>query len=146
MRGADTVAVANTIKIAALLGCLSGCSFISVLGPHEPGTSGPLGCTDSLEAPVADTVFAIAGVVGGVGIMSIHPQDPYSDIFKYPAGGVVIGIGVVYAVSAVVGYSRVTRCREANARARRASSLTELPPRSRLATINNCAELRTEPQ
>jgi hypothetical protein len=107
----------NGAAVLALL-AVSGCSTYLVHGP--PMTlpdSGPIECTNNYVLPVMDAVVGI-----GVGVASWYvvarpgPEEPgtgFADVVVGGIGGIAIPVAAL--VSAARGFSRVSRCRDAEA-------------------------------
>jgi LPXTG-motif cell wall-anchored protein len=99
-RGSGTLPM---LRAVALLLALSGCSFAFTANPPPP-------CSSSAVAPIADTA---AAVVAGLAAVYIATGDD-DNVTAALVGVTAIGAGA----SAVVGYRRVGRCRDARAGAR----------------------------
>jgi hypothetical protein len=115
------------MRIPAMLEMLGACSFVFVSGP--PDHAGPKDeCTESRIAPIADTVIAVGAAGGGIALLASntpcnHP-DPNNNIDCLGSGlgdGIGKAIGalllvpaLVYAVSALHGYSATGSCRRAH--------------------------------
>jgi hypothetical protein len=115
------------LLVALLAAC--ACS-VSVSGPpdrYDPRGPAPPDCTTSRSAPAVDTVGA--GLFGIVGIAFLAskcgPGDHDQDVDQTCEGitnafGVVLLIpATIYAMSAIVGFGRTGRCRDATEQHRR---------------------------
>jgi hypothetical protein len=106
--------------VALLVGATPGCSLVLTKGP-EPELHPPPECTTSVAAPVTDTLLAatsvalaIAGLAGSSSSCSNTGGFNGCGIGK--GTGEILGIagaalGVLFAVSAGVGYGRTSACR-----------------------------------
>ncbi len=83
---------------------VSGCSFAFTANPPPP-------CSTSAVAPIADTATAVVATLGAIYIATGDGDN---------ATAIAALVGVVAlgsAVSAYMGYRRVSRCRDARAAA-----------------------------
>jgi len=83
-----------------VLAVATGCSFVFTSKPPPP-------CTTSSVGPIADTAIA---VVAALGIVYFATSDDDNATL-----GVVVesGLALGFGASAVTGYRRVSRCRDA---------------------------------
>lgn len=94
------------IRSAAVIALLSACSFnMQRLDPKWDGTYEPA-CNDI--AIVTDRILGVAFLLAGVEVLSAK-QDSSTAL----VGGVAIGAGIIYEISALVGSGIVTECRAA---------------------------------
>jgi hypothetical protein len=105
-------------SVAAGLLFVSGCSLLTVSGPKAPPAAPA--CTSSNAAPVFDTVMAVAFAVaaGGTGFAASQNEEGSSGIDRGIDTGVFaisLPLAVLFAVSAGLGFSRVSKCRAATA-------------------------------
>ena len=118
----------GSVALTALLLMSTGCSWIFVKKPPplpvEPAP--PVACTQSVAAPVLDTIgtvlLATAGVltiVGGTHVTSCSPGCNYVSCSCAPAptpyivaGVAVVGLATTLGFSAASGYSTTARCRD----------------------------------
>lgn len=112
----------RTLALVLVLVPGGGCSF-GLSGPEEgPHVAGqPPRCTTSRARPIADTVGA--AVFGGAGVAFLlarcGPGDHDQEVDQTCEGitnafGVLLLVpAAIYAVSAVGGYSKTGRCRDA---------------------------------
>jgi hypothetical protein len=94
----------RVMRTLCLALALCGCSIIGTRSVAEYGAEK---CTTSAVAPATDTV-AVAGAIAFATYASLEMQDV--DHIAIP---VAVGVGLVYGISAIVGYSRITRCKRA---------------------------------
>lgn len=112
--------------VAVVVTLAAGCSFLGVRGPRS-GTPDvfPL-CTTSRAAPTADVVVGVIGIAAltatAIALRKCESEPPMSDLpcFGEGMGFTLIGapgglIGLIDLISAAHGYSRVSKCREAQA-------------------------------
>ena len=106
---------AATPALVVLTACsLAACSF-ALSGPHEPVTPRE-SCNPDSNLPTVDAVTAGAlAVLGGYVIYSEMSLPPASD--SRTGQSVLVGVpllvaGGVYGVSALVGFDKVSRCRD----------------------------------
>jgi hypothetical protein len=116
--------VKPSVALLVVLG--TGCSFIGVNGPPSPlPARGTVPCDDSNGLPIVDTVMAgLAAALLVANASSGCGGDRFCDGISTIVVGVGAGIGVPYALSAVVGYDRVSRCKRANSPERRAQDVS----------------------
>jgi hypothetical protein len=88
----------------ALALALSGCSIIGTKSVAEHGAAK---CTTSAVPAAADTV-AVAGAIAFATYATFQMEDV--DHIAIP---VAAGVGLIYGISAIVGYSRVSTCKRA---------------------------------
>lgn len=106
---------ARPSRRAALLVALAafgspGCGFIITNGPPADHATMPyFSCTESKAGPILDVVWAGLNLAG-TAVVAANPGD-YRDETLTIAGG--IGWGVLSTASAVTGFKKVSRCREA---------------------------------
>jgi len=102
------------LQRAALVLCMSGCSFFFAEGPRGSGSKQT--CTDTYGLPIMDLLFA--GAVGGaaIGVSASADQSALSGLVNLEAA--IIGVvALTEGVSALYGYSKVSSCRDAIAAA-----------------------------
>ena len=94
---------------------VAGCSFALTKGPraHDPALAQlPPDCTHSMAWPITDGIIALVAVLTAAGAADENNNvDGNGDNGGAVATGVIVG-GVAVA-SALVGHSRVTKCRRA---------------------------------
>lgn len=115
------------MRIASLLILLGACSFAFVTGPSDHASPKD-DCTESRIAPIADTAIAVGAAAGGIALLASntpcnHP-DPNNNVdclgsglggaFAKALGAVLLVPALVYAISAVRGYSATSNCRRAH--------------------------------
>jgi hypothetical protein len=98
-------------RLALLSVCLIGCSFAFVRGPGGGGREAT--CTESRIAPVTDVVLAAGLGAAGVG-MARTPECVACGINAGAVGSALIVTGLVYAVSALHGFTASASCRQAH--------------------------------
>jgi hypothetical protein len=108
--------------MVALIG-IGGCSFIGVSGPSQRANDHPIHCTESLVLPIVDTMGATlsgaltAGAVAVAGYCVANPNACIPDRGDHwPLFGLAIPplvVSTAYLTSAIYGFHRVSRCREA---------------------------------
>lgn len=113
--------IASTVVVALTTVSLTGCSLFLTRGPQKDTPSGPAtamtpapDCTNSMTWPAVDGV--IAGVLTIAMISAISQDnnqqtadDPDSDAIA--SGFIIAGAA---GISALIGHSRVSKCRRAN--------------------------------
>lgn len=100
----------GAMQIVALwaMCALTGCSLLTVKGPDQAQVGAPM-CTRDARLPiVVDGLGAL--VIGGTGLAAAGEG---SDSETKGAGYALIGIGVLAAVSAIVGIKRQDECAQA---------------------------------
>ena len=97
----------------------SGCSFVFMKSPPENyAVFKELECTESIAAPVADTIFAAAaGVLSLALYISSSTPDPdawldFSEIERGVAGIMLVSM-LVHGTSAIYGYVNANKCKRA---------------------------------
>ncbi|MEO8700923.1 MAG: hypothetical protein ABI867_12820 [Kofleriaceae bacterium] len=101
---------------------LTGCSFAFTRGPKsEPNAAAPVlaqpDCTHSMAWPAVDGIIAAVALLAVAGALQDSNDDSKTDEQRDDAGGsVAAGIVVagVAGAGALIGYSRVNKCRRAN--------------------------------
>jgi len=98
----------------AILLALTGCSFTLVHGPDSE--TPPMmvdDCTTSRAWPITDLVFTALFVAGGVG--AIIEANTSSTASKHGATAAIsmLPFGLGFAISSLVGFNRVGKCRDA---------------------------------
>lgn len=112
---------ALTLGVLAMTPVGSGCSFLFVDGPPAQADRMPFfTCSTSAGWPVVDVV--LAGLEGlGTIINASQPDSYYTDMNNGLSKGEYVAIGLgwtaLFAVSAITGFSRVSDCNAALARA-----------------------------
>ena len=91
-------------SLGLALALLSGCSIIGMKSVAEYGAEK---CTTSALAPATDTA-AVAAAIAFATYASFEMED--TDHIAIP---VAAGVGLVYGIAAIVGYSRVSSCKAA---------------------------------
>src|SRR4051794_12419013 len=114
----------RSILSAALLACLaassSGCSLLFTTKAPSPVLlpEHPIDCTDSVAAPVLDTICAAYFAANGIYLATLPDcanagigQSCFSSSAK--TGGILLSVGLLAlcAGSAVSGYSSTAQCR-----------------------------------
>lgn len=99
------------------IGCLGlvwgGCSYLFVTGPPpRHARSGSFDCTTSNAAPVFDAIWGTLNTAGNISLASKGGPN----MGFYAAGAV--GSAILWGSSAIVGFSKTSRCREARKRVR----------------------------
>jgi hypothetical protein len=120
--------------LVCVLGLVSGCSFLTVRGvPDNITTHRPVPCTESLIAPILDTVPAVGFFGGGTRLIveafrerGGGQDSPAAILFVTGVLGVLAS--VPFVASAAHGYVKTGRCREVN------RSLLSPPPPAGAAT------------
>jgi len=93
----------RTVCLALVL-ALTGCS---ILGTKSVAEHGAEKCTTSVGPAAADTL-TVAGATAFAVYASLEMEDV--DHIAIPAA---VGVAVIWGISAIVGYSRVTTCKRA---------------------------------
>ncbi|MDE0073388.1 MAG: hypothetical protein OXR82_19920 [Gammaproteobacteria bacterium] len=109
------------IILAIVLTTAPACSFVLVNGPSPSRRpADPVFCTESRFVPILDTFLAAAsagiavGIVGAVVTGEVDAGDYGEGLLGAGLGTLAFGTGAaIHTVSAIVGYRRVGRCREA---------------------------------
>ena len=116
----------------ALAVALAGCSFFMKTNPKGWEPSQKPTCSDRSEAPAADTLAAGVGVIMtlvavgcGVAEGSASTDNPGPMICLLSFGAIGLPTMAVYGTSAVTGWRRAGRCREAK---RQREAWLALPP------------------
>jgi hypothetical protein len=96
----------GVLALLALTG--SGCSFLFVDGPPAAHTKLPFfECTSSVTLPTIDLVIgAVAGIQAGAVVMDPNNSSTESAI-------VAAGEAALFTASAIYGYNKTAKCREA---------------------------------
>lgn len=92
------------LRAVLLCSLLGGCAILKTT-PVE--TVGPEKCSTGVGAPAVDTLM-----VAGLAAFAVFASYQLEDV-DHIAIPVAIGTGLVYAISAGVGYSRASRCKQA---------------------------------
>lgn len=92
------------MRTVCLALALTGCSIIGTKSVTEVGAEK---CTASPGYAAADTV-----VVAGAGAFAVYSAIELEDV-DHLAIPAAVGVAVIWGISAIVGYSRVTRCKRA---------------------------------
>ena len=97
----------------------AGCSFLAVNGPEiAPGTMpGPgesIDCTDSRLVPIVDIVVATVLLLGGIGALIEAQSGSAGSRHSGEAALALVPTGILFAISAVVGFGRVGDCKNAH--------------------------------
>jgi hypothetical protein len=110
----------NTALATLFLVASPGCSLILTKGP-EPEVHPPPECTTSVAAPVTDTILAATSVALAIaGLAAASSSCPSTGQFGNcglgQGSGEIVGIGgaalgVLFGVSAGLGYARTSACR-----------------------------------
>jgi hypothetical protein len=87
----------------------TGCSLVLVEKPHVE--AGKVACTDSMKFPAIDAGIGIIGI--GMPFLLEAMRDRSVDKVNWPLYIGLWGAGAVGAISSVVGYRKVSRCRAA---------------------------------
>lgn len=95
-----------------LLVATSGCSIVLVKPMHVT-PSGEIACTRSYTVPLVDAAGAVAGL--GTPLLLAAIRDRQRDQLNVPLSLGLAVTGVVYAISTVIGVTRVNRCRRLQA-------------------------------
>ena len=112
----------------ALAPCLSGCGLVEVHGP--PSGWQTIQDVDALETMALTrpcttgkgvlfldgAAAALFGLLAGIAVEDSYPPSGTSDEVGLGMGAVSLGIGGLYAFSALKGNGRVNECRAFNAR------------------------------
>ncbi len=125
----------RTITFLASTPFLLAACGLATKGPpagHEKMMTG-FSCTESMAAPILDLLGGLAGIWVVGEAEKLDEGYPKSDAGTYWS----IAFGGIYGVSAVVGFDRVTRCREAkrDLRARQAEAAAAVAARRRSADL-----------
>jgi hypothetical protein len=94
---------------------LAGCSFFSVHGPDiAPGTMPAPGdeidCSESRVAPIIDLVAGTLILLGGISAF-IDSRDPNGRPHAGEAALALSSVGILFGISAVVGFNRISECK-----------------------------------
>lgn len=130
--------------------CSSGCSFVFVRGPsstiHTPGIGSYVVCSESRAPPLWDTVFAALSVAG-VATATVVATDTYRGTTNNALANASMGGNVallaLFASSAVTGYIKTARCRDAKDSLARQRSQMELQtphPIANLGVVPGCGK------
>lgn len=145
------------MKVIAMLAALgvAGCSLIGVRGPPSPlPAHGMVTCSDSYVAPIKDSVvtgLAVLAIAAGTYSTAVAPRDSGDGrgdgqgIVDISAGGFWIFTGLVlglpYGLSAISGYSDVSRCNDANGPTRQRQLETDAAMVEQAEQLTNAAVL-----
>jgi hypothetical protein len=102
------------IVVIVAVASLGACSFVFTKGPPARSASSSAGapppaCTTTMTVPILDGVVALVAVLAAAGAADSSRMNASEDTNGTIALGIVVG-GVA-AASALVGHSRVTKCR-----------------------------------
>jgi hypothetical protein len=103
--------------VAVALAAAQGCSLLLVKGPSA-GAAAPAAssCTRSNVAPFVDATLAgVALYTGGVLLAGGARSEGWA-VGASVVGGGLVGEGLVFGVSSLIGFHRTARCRAAPAR------------------------------
>jgi hypothetical protein len=106
------------LALACAAPWLGGCSFLFTTAPPSQSersrSRGPIECTTSKAAPVVDTVFTGLQMVR-IGAAVAVEDSVYRDspISREADIGIGIGLGTLFLISAIYGYSITSTCAEA---------------------------------
>ena len=105
--------------VLAVLFMGSGCSFVFMKEPPMNHTAGgEIECSESVGAPVADTIFAVtAGILSAATFVSASNPDPdawldFTEI-EMGAASIMLITSLVYGTSAIYGYVNADKCKRA---------------------------------
>jgi hypothetical protein len=90
----------------------TACSFLAVHGPGDPKPTEPIECTTSRAWPIADVVWAGVFVAAGVGAL-IEGRSQKRSGHNAEAAITMVPAGLLFVVSAMLGFDRVGDCRDA---------------------------------
>jgi hypothetical protein len=96
----------RSIAIVCLGLLCGGCSYLFVNGP-SPGPGGADHCTTSNGWPAFDMVYGTVNT--GADIWAATKSGPYQGVYAVGA----IGSALLWGSSAITGFSRTSKCREA---------------------------------
>ena len=96
------MAALRALLLSSIVVALGGCSIIST---KSVASVGPEKCSTSAGPAAVDTLM-VAGLAAFAVYASYEMED--TDHIAIP---VAIGTGLIYAISAGVGYSRASRCK-----------------------------------
>jgi hypothetical protein len=92
---------------------LGGCSFTLVHGPNADVLPPMVDdCTTSRAWPITDLVFAALFVAGGVGAIIEARSSSSGSKHGATAAISMLPFGIGFAMSSLVGFNRVGKCRE----------------------------------
>lgn len=96
----------------ALAISVSGCSFVTTSAPKAPPD--PPSCNDSYGAPLGDVLGVFVGAPVLALFVWIATDDSLNNDQEDVAIGATMGTAMIaFAASAIVGFSRVSRCEDA---------------------------------
>ncbi len=104
----------RTFAIGVLVFAVTGCGLLFVEGPPRmiPENAVSVRCTESRLLPTLDVVGAVYIAATPIYYSSVT-DDPFSTAIRpFFIASAVVGT-VLYGVSAILGYRKVSRCREA---------------------------------
>jgi hypothetical protein len=104
--------------LAASATSVAGCSFLYVDKYREPPPGAVMpACTSSNRAPIADVAIAVVAGAGVVyAVATNDTEDDKPDTGRAALAGFGSITSVIFAVSAIVGLTRVSTCREEKGR------------------------------
>jgi hypothetical protein len=123
-----------TLTLALLLAtATAGCSFFLVHGPPAaPEALTPVSCTRSNAVPFLDAVVAGTALLVGVPLLVSGRGDDVGWTVPFQVAGAGFALeGLVFGSSAIAGFRKTSRCREALRRLteRGAHPAAAAPPR-----------------
>ncbi len=98
---------------AALAGA-AGCSFVLVQGPpagHEKLQA--VRCTRGNAVPILDAAVAGVGLYTGMMLGILDERSAGWAVGSREAGTAMLGTGIVFGISSLVGFNRTRHCRAA---------------------------------
>jgi hypothetical protein len=103
--------------LAVALAASPGCSLLLVKGPPAAAVApAAVACTRSNAVPFVDATLAgVALYTGGVLLAGGSRSEGWA-VGASVVGGGLVGEGLVFGVSSLIGFHRTARCRAAQAR------------------------------
>jgi hypothetical protein len=112
----------QAIAVAVMLAC-TGCSAFMTRPPTKPRPGEWIVCSDSYNAPAADSAIAVTGVLGGLGawiLIDDHKDNDgvtrtetgfdFTELFVKTGAVIAIVTGLAYGFSAAAGFDSASRC------------------------------------
>jgi hypothetical protein len=107
--------VTRIAAIVCLVAWLPGCSMLFVTGPPADHAQRQyFSCTSSRLAPIADTIFAVSTGIGAAQTMTGSSSSAFGPQERTPIALMQLGMAVLWAASAMGGFSDTSACDDAN--------------------------------
>lgn len=104
----------HAFGVAVALASVQGCSLLLVKGPPT-GSMAPaqVSCTRSNALPVLDATMAGVALYTGSVLLAGGARSEGWAVGASVVGGGLVGEGLVFGVSSLIGFHRTARCRAA---------------------------------